>query len=246
MVRTAPSGWSRMGQKLVRYDKRFAIMKEGRRYNLIDVDTYNEYPASSIKEAKAKAERIAPSSSGHHATKKKSPAQLQREIDEALGYAPGSSVQHYRLSIAGPTGRYVYSEFWGTKDEALDRAQSELKYGASYVNVAVDDRRGGYKTVAEVWPQSHATKKHSTTTFRSHAAKRSLVDVLKGEPYFARVRFEDQLKRASQHRDPNRPRWTAFVQNVLGHDVVGEGATKEAAAKAAVAELPANIRRHFE
>lgn len=62
----------------------------------------------------------------------------------------------------------------------------------------------------------------------------------------ARVRFVDQQARVSQDRDPARPRWTAFVQGVFGHDAVGEGATKEAAARAAIAELPPHIRRHFE
>jgi hypothetical protein len=51
--------WAKAGQKLVSHDKRFAIMKEkAGGYNLIDLDTYNEYPAASLEEAKTKARQL--------------------------------------------------------------------------------------------------------------------------------------------------------------------------------------------
>jgi hypothetical protein len=52
------SRWAKAGAKLVSHDKRFAIVKEGGGYNLIDLDTYNEYPAASLDEAKSKAHSL--------------------------------------------------------------------------------------------------------------------------------------------------------------------------------------------
>ena len=50
--------WAKAGKKLVSHDKRFSIMKDNGGYNLIDLDTYNEYPATSVEEAKSKAAQI--------------------------------------------------------------------------------------------------------------------------------------------------------------------------------------------
>ena len=50
--------WAKAGKKLVSRDKRFAIVKDNGGYNLIDLDTYNEYPASSLEAAKSKAAQI--------------------------------------------------------------------------------------------------------------------------------------------------------------------------------------------
>jgi hypothetical protein len=51
--------WAKAGQKLVSHDKRFSIMKDAAGgYNLIDLDTYNEYPAATIDEAKSRAARL--------------------------------------------------------------------------------------------------------------------------------------------------------------------------------------------
>lgn len=50
--------WAKAGKKLVSYDKRFTIMKSNGGYNLLDLDTYNEYPAASLEEAKSRAARI--------------------------------------------------------------------------------------------------------------------------------------------------------------------------------------------
>lgn len=144
--------------------------------------------------ARAYIKTMTQSSKRHHATKK-SPAQLQREIDEVLA-SPGS---------------YSYEEAMA----ALEKKHAGVKRGGSL--------RSGHAPVAPKMPTS-------------------ILQMLKD--YKARVRFEDQLKRSN--RDPDRPRWTAFVQNAFGHDAVGEGATKEAAARAAVTELPPHIRRHFE
>jgi hypothetical protein len=44
-----------MGRKLVSADKRFAIVRARRGYNLIDLDTYNEYERPTLVEAKMKA-----------------------------------------------------------------------------------------------------------------------------------------------------------------------------------------------
>jgi hypothetical protein len=137
-----------------------------------------------------------PATPRHHATKK-SPAQLQREVDEVLAHP----------------GKYSYEEAM----EALEKKHAGAPRGGSL-------RSGHAPVVPKTAP--------------------SVLQLLK--TYKARVRFEDQLKKVSQSRDPNRPRWTAFVQGAFGHDVVGEGVTKEAAARAAVAELPPHIRRHFE
>jgi hypothetical protein len=48
-------GWKQMGKKLVSADKRFAIMRARRGFNLIDLDTYNEYEKPTLLEAKIKA-----------------------------------------------------------------------------------------------------------------------------------------------------------------------------------------------
>jgi hypothetical protein len=48
-------GWTQMGNKLVSADKRFAITRSGRGFNLIDLDTYNEYEKPTLAEAKMKA-----------------------------------------------------------------------------------------------------------------------------------------------------------------------------------------------
>jgi hypothetical protein len=135
-----------------------------------------------------------PGGARHHSTKK-SPAQLQREIDEVLA-SPGS---------------FSYEEAMA----ALEKKHAGVKRGGSL--------RSGHTPVAPRMPTS-------------------VLQMLKG--YKARVRFEDQLKRPN--RDLDRPRWTAFVQGAFGHDAVGEGTTKEGAARAAVAQLPPHIRRHFE
>lgn len=51
--------WAKAGNKFVSYDKRFSIVKEAAGgYNLIDLDTYNEYPTATLQEAKDKASRI--------------------------------------------------------------------------------------------------------------------------------------------------------------------------------------------
>lgn len=51
--------WAKAGQKLVSHDKRFSIIKDkAGGYNLIDLDTYNEYPAATIDEAKSKARQL--------------------------------------------------------------------------------------------------------------------------------------------------------------------------------------------
>ena len=50
--------WAKAGKKLVSRDKRFAIVKDNGGYNLIDLDTYNEYPASSLEAAKSKAAQL--------------------------------------------------------------------------------------------------------------------------------------------------------------------------------------------
>ena len=50
--------WAKAGKKFVSHDKRFAIMKDNGGYNLIDLDTYNEYPAASLEAAKSKAAQI--------------------------------------------------------------------------------------------------------------------------------------------------------------------------------------------
>lgn len=50
--------WSKAGAKLVSHDKRFTIMKSNGGYNLLDLDTYNEYPAASLKEAQSKAAQL--------------------------------------------------------------------------------------------------------------------------------------------------------------------------------------------
>lgn|SRR5574341_588889 len=51
--------WAKAGNKLVSHDKRFSIIKEAAGgYNLIDLDTYNEYPAASLDEAKSKAAQV--------------------------------------------------------------------------------------------------------------------------------------------------------------------------------------------
>lgn len=52
------SRWAKAGRKLVSHDKRFTIVKEGEGYNLIDLDTYNEYPATSLDKAKSKARSL--------------------------------------------------------------------------------------------------------------------------------------------------------------------------------------------
>jgi hypothetical protein len=44
-----------MGKKLVSADKRFAITRAAGGYNLIDLDTYNEYEKPTLVEAKMKA-----------------------------------------------------------------------------------------------------------------------------------------------------------------------------------------------
>lgn len=50
--------WAKAGKKLVSSDKRFTIMKSSRGYDLLDLDTYNEYPAASQQEAKELAARL--------------------------------------------------------------------------------------------------------------------------------------------------------------------------------------------
>ena len=124
-------------------------------------------------------------------------------------------------------------------------------YGGRYVVLAINGPRAtisslngkGYTETANIldlW-------KLGASGSRSHSTAKTSPSVLQMlKSYKARVRFEDQLKRFGQHRESDRPRWTAFVQDAFGYDAVGEGATKEAAARAAVAELPSFIRRHFE
>ncbi len=169
------------------------------------------------------------SSARHHATKK-SPAQLQREINEALAKQP--KLSKHQIDLLSRRGR-----------------GGELRAG--YLTPAgwhgdpmvIEDRKLRLEALREQ-PAPRFPKESG----RSHATMKStapsVLQMLKS--YKARVRFEDQLKRFGQHREPDRPRWTAFVQDAFGHDAVGEGATKEAAARAAVAELPPYIRRHFE
>jgi hypothetical protein len=79
------------------------------------------------------------------ASPKKTAAQLEREIAEAL------AKKRYRLVIAGPTGRYTESHFTTTKDDALAQARRELERGAVHVRVeSVDDALwGNYTPIAQ-------------------------------------------------------------------------------------------------
>jgi hypothetical protein len=143
-----------------------------------------------------------PAGTRHHATKK-SPAQLQREIDEVLAHP----------------GAHSYEEAMA----ALEKKHTGVPRGGSL--------RSGH---APVVPKMTSKTKWTP----------SVLELLKR--YKARVRFEDRSKRRGPSMHETGLRWTAFVQGAFGHDAVGEGATKEAAARAAIAELPPHIRRHFE
>lgn len=52
---TSKLGWTRVSNKHVSNDKRFVIFKARKGYNLIDLDTYNEYPKPTLADAKVKA-----------------------------------------------------------------------------------------------------------------------------------------------------------------------------------------------
>ncbi len=75
----------------------------------------------------------------------KTSAQLEREIAEALP-------SRYRLTVAGPTGRYSESHFTGTKAQALAEAQRRLAEGATHVRVesGFDSLLGEGKFVASL------------------------------------------------------------------------------------------------
>jgi len=57
-----------------------------------------------------------------------------------------------------------------------------------------------------------------------------------------RFHFEDRSKRMSPSAGP---RWTAYL-SIFGRDTVGQGSTKSEALAAALTDLPAHLRRHFE
>lgn len=71
---------------------------------------------------------------------KKTAAQLNREIADALANKSAliEKQKRYRLTIAGPTGRYIETHFTATEDEALAQARRELQQGAVYVRVDTD------------------------------------------------------------------------------------------------------------
>jgi hypothetical protein len=97
---SASDSWTRVRKQLISADKRFAIYKErAGGYNLIDLDTYNEYSSPSLAAAKAKANELVRglAAKRHHATKKKSPAQLDREIAEWQAVRSGLSKHHQDL-----------------------------------------------------------------------------------------------------------------------------------------------------
>jgi hypothetical protein len=52
--------WAKAGAKFVSHDKRFTIMKSRSSggFDLLDLDTYNEYPTASLQEAKELAARV--------------------------------------------------------------------------------------------------------------------------------------------------------------------------------------------
>ncbi len=155
------------------------------------------------KEMKAAPSHHATTRMPHHHATKKSPAQLQREIDEVLAHP----------------GAHSYEEAMA----ALEKKHAGVPRGGSL--------RSGHVPVV---PKMTSKTKWSP----------SVLQMLKRHK--ARVRFEDRSKRFGPSMHEAGLRWTAFVQDAFGHDVVGDGATKEAAARAAVAELPPHIRRHFE
>lgn len=158
------------------YGLKFAIEYQGRRgklgtdnfgrwYIIVGEGSEANIAASDFKTKSEAAKAFARLSGAtregatrHHATKK-SPSQLQREIDEVLAQAgpthPRSThatkQKRYRLVIASPTGRYSERDFTATKKQALDEARRELEYGATYVRLDsdVDFLRGTYKQVAE-------------------------------------------------------------------------------------------------
>jgi hypothetical protein len=60
------------------------------------------------------------------------------------------------------------------------------------------------------------------------------------------IRFSDRSKLTDPDRRASLPRWAAFIQNIFGHDVSGEGSTQTKAIEAAIATLPPQLRKHFE
>lgn len=160
----------------------------------------------------------------HHATKK-SPAQLDREIAEYLARSQPQALRNL-------------SEI---------RLTTELRNMLTAQRLRQSAQRQRYIETLENELRARESKAFGESR-RSHATLKSTVPgvLQKLKDYKARVRFEDQLKRVSQSREPDRPRWTAFVQGVFGHDVSGEGATKEAAVHAALSDLPLHVRRHFK
>lgn len=205
----------------------------------------------------------------------KTSAQLDREIAEVLASPAGTSSKSRTPKMRGKRLKWAHDRFTNrhiaeTKDRdrytITERAgtysalfmPAEAQHGSLESTIANTRNLGVFDSLGEAqfaahedyngrgaWSLTAAFEgQRSHSTVAKTTSKSSVLQLLKD--YKARVRFENQLKRFDQHREPDRPRWTAFVQDAFGHDAVGEGATKEAAARAAVAGLPPYIRRHFE
>jgi len=172
----------------------------------------------------------------HHATKKKSPRQLDREIAEVVaGWGVGGGTSLTEDRVAKLTDDHI-NEIYRDAQARGDTKTAKLAAKAAY---AYD--KPGEKIAALAAHLAGKKGRRGKSQLRSHATTQDLIGALKGR---ARVKFSDRSKRPNM--DKAQPRWIAFVQGYLGHDVSGEGATKEAAVRAAVADLPANIRRHLE
>lgn len=135
-------GWKRAGKKLVSADKRFAIMKErSGGYNLVDLDTYNEYPSRTLAAAKEKAGEVNRTATRHHATK-------SREYDpvpHARGVRAREIVRLAAEQVNDPSTRY-----WLLADDRGTFEKAAKKYLDQVANRAQELRMSNDKVNAEV------------------------------------------------------------------------------------------------
>lgn len=138
-------GWTRAGKKLVSADKRFAIMKErSGGYNLVDLDTYNEYPIRTLAAAKLKAGEVGAvnrPARRHHATT----SRAYDPVPHARGVRAREIVRLAAEQVKDPSTRYwLLADDRGTfekaakqyLDQTAGRAQ-ELRMSNDKVNAEI-------------------------------------------------------------------------------------------------------------
>lgn len=138
-------GWKRAGKKLVSADKRFTIMKErSGGYNLIDLDTYNEYPSPSLAAAKQKATTVSGAGSRHHATK----SHEYDPVAHVRGVRAREIVRLAAEQVKDPSTRYwLLADDRGTFEKAAKQYLAQTAGRAQELRLSNDNVNGEIATM---------------------------------------------------------------------------------------------------